>query len=123
MTKSGKSLFYFGIYVVLAGLSFITMPDTLVSLTQLPPIPTGWASVVGLLALVIGSYDIFCGQANIGAVIRASVYVRLSFALGAILLFVTGQMPVGIVLLGGVDALGALWTFLALKSESAGKPN
>lgn len=121
MTKSGKSLFYFGIYAALTGLLFIVSPETLTSLAQLPSIPTGWASVIGLLALVIGSYDIFCGQANISALIKVSVYVRLGFALGTVLLFISGQMPVSILLFGGVDALGALWTFLALKSENAGK--
>ena len=71
--------------------------------------------VVGLLALVIGAYYIFCGKANSEAFINATLYVRWAFAIGATLLFVVGQMPVSIILFGGVDALGAIWTAMALK--------
>jgi uncharacterized protein YjeT (DUF2065 family) len=119
MTQSGKSLFYFGIYVVLTGLVFLLIPETFISLAQLPSMPTGWTRVVGLLALVIGSYDILAGKNNIKLLIEASVYVRLGFALGTILLVVFGQMPVTLILLGSVDGLGAFWTTMALKSESS----
>lgn len=119
MTASGKSLFYFGIYAVGTGLLFLTMPDKLTSLTQLPSIPAGWASIIGLLALIIGAYDIFCGYSNIKSFIRLSVYIRLGFAAGTILLFVFQQMPAAITLFGIVDALGGLWTMLALKGEAS----
>ncbi|MDP2415486.1 hypothetical protein [Daejeonella sp.] len=119
MTPSGKSLFFFGIYVFSTGLLFILLPEKLIDLTLLPPIPSAWARFIGLLALVIGSYDILSGLANIKPFIKISVYIRFGFTLGAILLFVSGQMPVSIILLGGMDALGALWTIIALKSESA----
>lgn len=94
MTPSGKSLFYFGIYGICAGLLLIILPGTIISLAQLPPISTGWARVVGLLALVIGSYDIVCGNANLQPFIKASIYVRLCFIGGATLLVLFAQMPV-----------------------------
>lgn len=119
MTPSGKSLFYFGIYVFGTGLFFIILPETLIDLTLLPQIPSAWARFIGLLALVIGANDILSGLANIKPFIKISVYVRFGFTAGAILLFVSGQMPVSIILLGGLDALGALWTIMALKSETS----
>jgi hypothetical protein len=118
MTRSGNSLFFFGIYVVFTGLLFVIIPEKLTSLMLLPTIPSGWARFIGLLAMVIGSYDIFAGQANIKPIIKISVFVRLGFALGSILLYVFGQMPISIILLGGVDAVGAIWTTMALKSEN-----
>lgn len=118
MTPSGKSLFFFGIYVFSTGLLFILLPEKLIDLMLLPPIPSSWARFIGLLAFVIGAYDILSGLANIKPFIKISIYVRFGFTVGSILLFVTGEMPVSIILLGGVDALGALWTIIALKSES-----
>jgi hypothetical protein len=117
MTKSGKSLFYFGIYAICAGLLFIIIPEKTISLLQLPSIQGGWARVIGLLAIVIGVYDILCGQTNIRPFIKVSIYVRFGFAVSAILLYVFGQMSICIILIGGIDALGALWTAIALKSE------
>ena len=118
MTHSGKSLFYFGIYVVSTGLLFIVMPESLISLLHLPVITTGWARVVGLLALVIGTNDIYCGKIDLKPFIKVSIYVRLGFALGAILLVVFEQMPITVILFGAVDALGSLWTAIALKSDA-----
>ncbi len=119
MTKSEKSLFYFGIYVVSTGLIFLTVPEILFSLTHLPSMPTGWSSVVGLLALVIGAYDIFAAKNGIKPFIKASIYVRLGFMLGTIMLVLIGQMPLTLIILGAVDGLAAVWTAFALKSESS----
>lgn len=119
MTPSAKSLFYFGIYAVCAGLLFIIIPNKIISLTQLPAMPAGWARVVGILALVIGSYDIICSRANIKPFIKASIFVRFGFTLSTILLFVFGQMPISVILFGGIEALSALWTVMALKSEAS----
>lgn len=94
MTKPAKSLFIFGIYAVITGLAFIIAPDAVFSLLHLPPIPSGWARVIGLLALVIGTYDIVSGRTEFMPLIRASVFVRLGFAAGIILLVIVGQMPI-----------------------------
>ncbi len=117
MTKSAKSLLYFGIYVIIMGLLFLAIPAQIVSLLQLPTVPLNWARLIGLLVLVIGSYDAYSGYDNIQPFVKASVYIRLGFAVGTLLLFVFGQMPITILLVGGVDALSALWTMMALKSE------
>jgi hypothetical protein len=119
MTSSAKSLFYFGLYAFGTGLLFLTFPEPFLALAMLPAVHSGWARVIGLLALVIGCYDIFSARSNLKPFIQISVPVRFGFALGTILLFVSGLMPVSIVLLGGVDALGALWTMMALRSEAS----
>jgi hypothetical protein len=121
MTASAKSLFYMGIYGVCLGLLLIIIPGSLISFMQLPPLQEGWARIISLLALVIGTYDIFCGKNNIVPMIHLSMYVRLGFAIAVVLLVAFNQMPVMILLAGALDALGALWTWLALKSEATKK--
>ena len=118
MTKAGKSLFYFGVYVALLGAAFIAVPQLLLQLVKLPPMPAGWARVVGLLAFIIGTCDILCGKNNITLIIRASVYIRLCFIAGIILLVLTGQMPLQTLLFALPDLLGVIWTAIALKQES-----
>jgi hypothetical protein len=118
MTASGKTLYYFGIYVLCIGLIFLTIPEHFISLNKLPGIPVGWARVIGLLSLVIGSYDIIAGRAGISQMITASVYLRTGFATGVALLVLLGQMPYTLLLLGAIDAMGASWTMLALKKEA-----
>lgn len=115
LSKPARSLLIFAIYLIATGLSFLVAPDSLLALLHLPALPAGWARVIGLLTLVIGIYDFISARAEVGAFIRASVYVRLGFAVGAALLVVVRQMPPALLLLGAVDAAGAGWTALELK--------
>lgn len=117
MTKAAKSLFIFGIYAVLTGLAFVAVPETLISTLHLPAISSGWARAIGLLVLVIGTYDIVSARAESMPLIRASVFVRLGFAVGITLLVIVGQMPISTMPLGAIDAAGAIWTAFALKSR------
>lgn len=119
MTKAGKSLFYFGIYVALVGLLFLTIPGALVSLAKLPPVPEGWARIIGLLALIVAACDIISGRNNVSVLIRASIYIRLGFTAGIVLLVLTKQMSSSALLFGVIDTLGAIWTAVALKSEKS----
>lgn len=115
MSRSARSLFIFGIYIVVTGAAFIVAPGSLSALLQLPPATVGWGRVIGLLALVIGAYDIAGSRAECLPYIRASVPVRFGFATGTVLLVAFGQMPATILLLGATDIAGALWTAFALK--------
>jgi hypothetical protein len=110
-------LFAFGVYVVVVGIAFVVAPEMLMSLLRLPPATTGWARVVGLLALVIGTYDIIGARAECLPYIRASVYVRCCFAAGTAALVVFGQMPATVLLLGFTDLAAAMWTALALRKS------
>ena len=120
MTRAGNSLFWFGIFIFLTGLLFAVIPQSIISLMKLPEIPTNWARFIGLIVMVIGTYDMICGRWDVIPFIKASVFVRFGFALGTILFFVLGQMPATILLFGAADALGAIWTILALRSERTG---
>lgn len=116
MTPAARSLFLFGIYVLVVGVAFIVAPLPLMVLLHLPAATVGWARVVGLLALVIGSYDTVAGKSGNLAHIRASIPVRIGFAAGTALLVLFAQMPPLVLLLGATDVAGAVWTAVALRS-------
>lgn len=117
MTRAGNSLFWFGKFIFLTGLLFAVIPQSIISLMNLPDIPTNWARFIGLIVMVIGTYDMICGRWDVLQFIKASVYVRFGFALGTIVFFVFELMPVTILLFGAADALGAIWTLFALKAR------
>ena len=117
MTPAARSLFLFGIYILVVGVAFIAAPGPLMALLHLPPATVGWARVVGLLALVIGSYDTVAGKTGNAAHIRASIPVRIGFTAGTVLLVLFAQMPALILLLGATDVAGAVWTAMALRKS------
>jgi hypothetical protein len=118
MTRSAKSLFYFGIYVLLTGVTICIIPAKFISILKLPEIPIPWARLIGLLAIIIGSYDLLSAQNNIKPLIKASIYLRLFFFAGVLVLFISGEMPKEILPLGIIDLLGAIWTIFAINLES-----
>ena len=118
MTKSGATLFYFGIYVLIVGILIIAIPTSFVEANMLPPIPDPWARIIGLLLLVIGGYDVLCGKYDVKLFIRWSIYFRIGFAAGTLVLVLAGQMPPTLLVLGAIDAMAAIWTIWALKTEA-----
>ncbi len=117
MKKAGASVFYFGIYVLFLALLFITIPEKLLSLLNLPAMPSGWARIIGLLAAIVATCDIISGRNNLTILIRATIYIRLAFAASMVLLVLFRQLPPTTILFGVVDAIGAVWTAACLKAE------
>jgi hypothetical protein len=116
MSRPARSLFVFGVYVLVTGAAFVAMPGLLMSLLQLPPATLAWGRMIGLLALVIGAYDVIAAKAECMPYIRGSVPVRFGFATGTALLVAFGGMPATLLALGATDIAGALWTAMSLKS-------
>jgi hypothetical protein len=118
MSRPARTLFAFGLYVVLTGLIFLTAPDFLIASLRLPPSPPGWPRLVGVLALVIGTYDLIGAHSECLPYIKASVPIRVAFAISMTILFLTRQMPVTVVAFGAIDAAGAIWTWAALRERA-----
>ena len=115
MTAASKSLFVFALYVLLLGVGFILAPAAVVGVLRLPALPTGWARLIGILAVVIGIYDLVGAKSESLSYLKASVYVRIGFAGAVTLLVLSREMPVTALPIGAIDLAGAVWTALALR--------
>ncbi|MEP7384186.1 MAG: hypothetical protein ABI910_21095 [Gemmatimonadota bacterium] len=117
MSAPARSLFVFGLYAVVAGLGLVLTPAFVLSLLQFPPAADGWVRVAGVLAITVGAYHIVAARNELLPYVRATIPVRLGFALGLAALVATAQMPIALLLLAAIDLVSALWTFLALREE------
>jgi hypothetical protein len=115
MSSAGRSLFAFGVYVVIAGLSLAIVPALVLAVLRFPPATDGWIRVVGVLALCIGSFHIVGARNELLPYIRATVYARTGLAFIFIIFVVTAIMPAPLLVFAGADAIGAAWTALALR--------
>jgi hypothetical protein len=116
MSNAARSLFVFGVYAVLAGLSLLLVPGIVLAALGFPPASDGWVRVVGVLAVCVGVYHVISARHELQPYLRASVVVRLGFAIGLSGLVVTAQMPRALFLFAAADLLGAVWTAFALRS-------
>lgn len=118
MSAAAKSIYYFGFYLYVVGLTLIFAPNILLSTLQIPETNEVWIRVVGVLACCLGFYYHRSGATNnVGfarQTIPTRIFVFISFSAFALLGYVS---PV-LVLFGAVDVMGAFWTWSALKKGS-----
>lgn len=118
MTPAARSVFLFGIYLYLVGVTLLFAPNLFLHTLQLPETKEVWLRIVGILVICLGFYYHQSGAQNNTGFIRLTIPVRtfvfVSF-LVLVLLHYAAPVLAGI---GAVDLLGAGWTYLALKKQT-----
>jgi hypothetical protein len=120
MTPAARSVNVFGTYLLLLGALLLIAPNLLMQAVQLPPTTEVWVRIVGMLEAILGIYYRIAASTNLAPFFLATVLVRSSlpvFFLGFIL---AGWVEWPIMLLGAIEAAGALWTWKALRHSAAG---
>lgn len=117
MSNSARSLFVFGIYLVVLSLVLLVSPNLLLGTFSLTTTSEVWIRVVGVLALLLGYYYIQAARHNLKQFFPWTVHAR-----GIVILFFTAFVLMNLagpslILFGLVDLLGAAWTWQALRSE------
>ncbi len=116
MSKAAKSVFVFGIYLVLTGLGFLLVPNTMFGLFGIPATTEPWIRVVAVLMLILGYYYIQSARSELTALFRFSVHARFPVILFFAAFVLLGLAPPALIMFGVVDLLGAIWTAAALRS-------
>jgi hypothetical protein len=119
MSQSARSITVFGIYLALAGLAFMFLPNLVLPLVGFPTTNEIWIRLVGLLTLILGMYFLYSVRFNDRAFFRATLIARLMFFSGVTLFVILGWASPLLILFGLVDLAGAAWTWLALRAETA----
>lgn len=118
MSKSALSVLVFGLYLSILALGFLIFPNTVLSLLGLLQTKEVWVRVVGMLLLGLSYYYIQMSRLEFKPFFRFSAQARALVIVFFIVFFLLDFTKVGLLILGGIDFLAALWTALALKSES-----
>ncbi|HET9057416.1 MAG TPA: hypothetical protein VFN30_11290 [Chitinophagaceae bacterium] len=122
MSAAAKSVYIFGFYLYLTGITLIFIPNIFLSTLQLPQTDEVWIRVVGVLAFCLGYYYHRTGVKNnfvfFPLTVTARLLVFVSFTVFVLLKFIS---PV-LLIFAIIDLAGALWTWLALKNELIASP-
>ena len=115
MTAAARSVYYFGFYLYIMGITLIAIPNFFLKTLQLPETNEVWIRIVGVLALCLGYYYHRTGVQNNTAFFKLTIPTRilafLSFT-AFVLLKYSSPILIGI---GAIDLLGAIWTMTALR--------
>jgi len=120
MTKAARSVFVFSIYLFILGSILVAVPNRLLSLFGLPHTGEVWIRVVGMLAVVLGFYYLTAARRELTPFFRATVFGRLAVLIFFIAFVLAGFAPPILILFGVIDALGAVWTAVALRDGTVG---
>ena len=118
MTAAAKSVFYFGLYLYVTGLTLIFIPNIFLKTLQLPETNEVWIRVMGLLAFLIGFYYHRSGAANNTAFFRLTVPARTLVFIAFIAFVLLDYVSPVLIVFGVVDLLGAIWTWTTLKKSA-----
>jgi hypothetical protein len=117
MTRSGISIFVFGIYLVLLGAILIAAPNLILSLVSITSTPDIWVRLSGMLLLLLAFYYLMAARQGVTAFYHWTLYTRLSAVL-FLITFVLADLVGPVVFLFWLgDLAGAIWTWWALRSE------
>src|SRR5713101_3986537 len=119
MSKAANSIFFFGLYLAAVGAILLVAPNILLVLLGFPPTTEVWIRVAGVLVIFLAYYFVQSARAGTVDFWRWTTHVRF-----ALIFIFTGLVLLGLarpplILLGVADFLGAIWTTLALRAESA----
>lgn len=119
MNPAAKSVFVFGVYLVVVGIGLLVAPHAFLAPLGFPPVADpSWLRVLGVLTLVIAAYYLLAARAGLTVFFRWTVFVRggVFVVFGALVLLRLAPAPLA--LLGAVDLAAALWTWSALRARS-----
>lgn len=117
MTAAGKSVYYFGFYLLILGATITGFPNVLLSTFQLPETNEVWIRVLGVLVFNIGLYYVFMAPTNSTLFYTLSVYTRASILVWFVVFVLIGWAQAPLILFGVADMAGALWTFVAMRKK------
>jgi hypothetical protein len=119
LSNATRSILVFGIYIILAGLTLIFVPNILLGIVALPAANEVWIRAFGALAVVLGTYFLQAARDNNVRFYQMTILGRLLFAFSIIVLGLTtpGHLALGV--FGLIDLAGAAWTWLSMRQESA----
>ena len=122
MTSAARSVFVFGIYLIVTGAILMGSPGTLLALLQLPPAGDYWIRVLGVPVMAIGLTYLACARMEQTGFFRATLTARSFVFVALSVMAVMGAIPPIVAGFGVVDLAGALWTFTALRKTPVNVP-
>jgi hypothetical protein len=117
MTNAAKSIFTWGILMVLFGAGYLFAPNFFLPLFGLSPTTEVWIRAFALLLTLLGGYYLYCAWNDDVIFFRVTIPGRLLFALGLAVFVALGLAKPILLLLGAVDTCGAIWTWQTLRNS------
>ena len=119
MTYAAKTVYYFGIYLILVGIVFTFFPNQVLPLFGFDVTTEVWVHVIGVIAALLGYYYMYAAKAELTPFFRSTTHTRPVVLISFTLFVLLNMAPPALILFGVIDFVGAIWTWSALRKETA----
>jgi len=116
MKNPALSITVFGVYLLVNGLGFVSIPNLLLPVFGFATTTEVWVRILGLLTVILGMYFLYLARPDQRRFMQASVYARLIFFTGVTAFALLKIASPMLVAFGLIDIAGAAWTWLALRA-------
>ena len=116
MSSTAKSVFLYGILLLIIGISGLILPDTFLSKMMLPDSHKFWVFAISSLTIVVGFYYIMTGYNNMTQFFYFTVYSRIIAFISLTSIGILFEQPI-FSFIGVSDLLSSILTFWLLKSK------
>ena len=117
MNPACKTIFLFGFYPLVAGLSMIIAPALPLQILGWPIEGLDWIRMLGVVTMIVGYYYLQLGRNDVLAFCRFSAQARIVIPFVFLALVLMFDMNPLYIALTAVDFLGGMWTASALKKQ------
>lgn len=118
MSAPARSVLVFGIYLIVSGLTYFSIPNMILPLVGFAPTAEFWFRVVGLLTVILGFYYVYCARQELWPFFRATLFGRALLFVGLTTLVLAGLADPMLIAFGAIDLVGAVWTWFALRAPA-----
>ena len=117
MDKTSLSIRFYSFYLFLMGLGMVLMPNFFLTILGFEQTAVIWIRMLGLFTFTTGIYYFYSSAHNQTAFYKATIFGRIFFFVMTVIFVFAFHQPLTLALIGSVDLMGALWTYLTLKTN------
>lgn len=121
MTRAGRSVFVFSLYLFALGITLVAVPNALLSWFGMEETTEVWIRVVGMLVILLGFYYNGASRQDYTAFLHWTVYARFSVLAFFIAFVLLDLAPPILLFFGAIDSAAALWTLVALRRDEGSR--
>jgi hypothetical protein len=112
MSKKAVSVIVFGVYYLMAGLTYLVLPGLALSLFGFPVEGTLYLRMAGILMGILAYFYIQAARQELVPFFQWTIHARIAAFVLFVALVVLGLAQPMLALFGLVDLFGAIWTWL-----------
>jgi hypothetical protein len=117
MTKSAKTVFLFGIYLALVGVTLLLIPNTFLSVFGMAGTSEVWIRLAGILLMALSVYYVVAAKHELPVIFKVTACIRCTIIFFFAAFVYLDMMDPVMLGFGAFDFAGGAWTYFSMKKE------